>query len=221
MKRILVVEDEFEIQEMLDAFLSDAGYQVEVAGDGIEGLCAFKRQHFDLILLDIMMPKIDGYGVCELIRKESDVPIVMLTALDSEAAQLKGYELLVDEYIMKPFSVPILIKKIEAVLRRQKKSENGAQIQYKQTVLDQESYRLYEGGEEITVTTREFEILKMLLMNQGRVMTRQIFIDQIWPFDFDGDDRVVDTHIKNIRKKMNVDYIETIRGVGYLIAKEN
>ena len=118
MQRILVVEDDFDIQELLQNFLQETGYEVDIAGDGVEALSIFIDGKYDLILLDIMLPKIDGYGVCELIRKQSDVPIIMLTALNGEDDQIKGLDLQVDDYITKPFSMPILIRKIAAVLRR-------------------------------------------------------------------------------------------------------
>lgn len=221
MNKILVVEDEFEIREMLRAFLEDAGYEITEAEDGVEGLKLFRQKSFDLVLLDIMMPKIDGYGVCEVIRNESDVPIIMLTALGSEQDQLKAYDLMIDDYITKPFSYPLLLRKVAAVLRRKNPGTAASRLTYRSTVLDLDSYQLFVDGTEIILTTREFDLLKMLLQNQGRVMTRQILIDTLWSFDFLGDDRVVDTHIKNIRKKAAIDYIETIRGVGYRIAKEN
>ena len=118
MQRILVVEDDFDIQELLQNFLQEAGYEVAVANDGVEALSLFAGQRYDLIVLDIMLPKIDGYGVCELIRKQSDVPIIMLTALSGEEDQIKGLDLQVDDYITKPFSMPVLLRKIAAVLRR-------------------------------------------------------------------------------------------------------
>lgn len=118
MNRILIVEDEPDIQELLSAYLQQAGYQTSLAGDGVEALELFRSASFDLVLLDIMLPKIDGFGVCELIRQESQVPILMLTALDGEAEQLRGFDLEIDDYVTKPFSMPVLLKKIAAILRR-------------------------------------------------------------------------------------------------------
>lgn len=222
MKNILVVEDELDIQELLRAFLEDAGYQVTVAGDGVEGIACFHGSvKFDLILLDIMLPKIDGYGVCEVIRKEGDTPILMLTALDSEDNQLKGYELQIDDYITKPFSMQILMKKIEAVLRRTSRIREESRISYRNLMLDPQGYKVWVNEIEIDLTQREFELIRELLSHQGKVMTRQALLNNLWKYDFYGDERVVDTHIKNLRKKLDVDYIETIRGVGYRIDKEN
>ena len=118
MKRILIVEDEQDIQELLEAYLGDAGYETATAGDGIEAVSLFQQEAFDLVLLDVMLPKLDGFGVCELIRRQSRVPIVLLTALDGEAEQLRGFDLEIDDYITKPFSMPILLRKLAAVLRR-------------------------------------------------------------------------------------------------------
>lgn len=222
MKNILVVEDELDIQELLRAFLEDAGYQVTVAGDGVEGIACFHGSvKFDLILLDIMLPKIDGYGVCEVIRKEGDTPILMLTALDSEDNQLKGYELQIDDYITKPFSMQILMKKIEAVLRRTSRIREESRISYRNLMLDPQGYKVWVNEIEIDLTQREFELIRELLSHQGKVMTRQALLNNLWKYDFYGDERVVDTHIKNLRKKLDVDYIETIRGVGYRIDKES
>lgn len=222
MKHILVVEDEMDIQELLENFLIDAGYQVTLASDGVEGIAAFRSGEFDLILLDIMLPKIDGYGVCEVIRQESEVPIMMLTALDSEADQLKGFDLRIDDYVTKPFSMAILLRKIEAVLRRtQKQEEKEGKIQYRELTLNIDSRQIYQNGQLIETTFREFELLRELLQNSGRVMTRQMLLDQVWDYNYYGDERIVDTHIKNLRKKLGAGYIETVRGVGYRVDKEN
>lgn len=223
MQKILIVEDDFDIQELLQNFLQEAGYEVTIANDGVEALSLFSTQYYDLILLDIMLPKIDGFAVCELIRKQSQVPIIMLTALNGEEEQIKGLDLQVDDYITKPFSMPVLIRKIAAVLRRSSRlSEDKHQtISYRNLILDLESYSALIDDNTYELTQREFDILRELLTNQGRVMTRQILLDKLWKYDFYGDERVVDTHIKNLRKKLGIDFIQTIRGVGYKIDKEN
>ncbi|WP_343208322.1 response regulator transcription factor [Anaerolentibacter hominis] len=220
-KEILVVEDESDIQELLENFLAEAGYGVTLAADGVQALTLFREKEYDLVLLDIMLPKISGYGVCEVIRQQSGVPIIMLTALDSEENQIKGLDMQVDDYITKPFSMQILLRKIAAVLRRTSRQEGTEQLVYKDLVLDLDAYQAAVGGIAIELTHREFELLKELLTHQGRVMTRQMLLESLWQYDFFGDERVVDTHIKNLRKKLNVDYIETIRGVGYRVAKTN
>lgn len=221
--KILIVEDDTSIQALLHDFIKEAGYDVAIAADGVEALTLFSEQAFDLILLDIMLPKIDGYGVCEVIRQKSDVPIIMLTALDGEQNQIKGLDLLADDYITKPFSMPVLIRKISAVLRRTSKSEDTPQtINYKELTLDLDGYKVYIGGESIDLTPREFEILRELLTHKGRILSRQNLLKMLWKYEFFGDERIIDTHIKNLRKKLGAgDYIETIRGVGYRIDKDN
>ena len=170
-----------------------------------------------------MLPKIDGYGVCEVIRQKSDVPIIMLTALDGEENQIKGLDMQADDYITKPFSMPILLRKIAAVLRRSAKQSGEPQtITYKDLTLDLEGYRVNTQQESIDLTPREFEILRELIMHQGRILTRQNLLQTLWKYEFFGEERIIDTHIKNLRKKLGAaDYIETIRGVGYRIDKEN
>ena len=223
MQKILVVEDDLDIQELLKNFLQEAGYSIVLANDGVEALSIFSDVQFDLILLDIMLPKIDGFAVCELIRKQSQVPIIMLTALNGEEEQIRGLDMQVDDYITKPFSMPVLIRKIAAVLRRStiSQTQEHQTVAYKNLILDLDSYSALVNGESYELTQREFEILRELLLNQGRVLTRRILLERLWKYDFYGDERVVDTHIKNLRKKLGIDFIQTIRGVGYKIDKEN
>ena len=222
-KMILIIEDEESIQNIIKAFLEDAGYTVVLAADGLEGIEQFRANKPDLVLLDLMLPKIDGFAVCEILRKESRVPIIMLTALDDDDSQMKGFDALADDYITKPFSMPLVVKHIEAVLRR---AEQGAGVEtnilrYKDLTLDTDSFTILVKDESVSLTIREFEILKLLVENQGRVFTRESLLDSIWGYDYFGDEKIVNTHIKNIRKKLGVDYIETIRGAGYKIEKEN
>ncbi|MGX9758641.1 response regulator transcription factor [Clostridioides difficile] len=220
-KRILVIEDDIDIQNIIKTFLENAGYTITTANDGLDGIEKFKKQQFDLILLDILMPKIDGFVVCEMIRNESNIPIIILTALDEETDQVKGFELKVDDYITKPFSTIVLLKRVEAVLRRtvdkEENHENREFLSYRDINIDVEGYKVFVNGKKIELTAREFEVLKELIEHKGRVLTRENLINSLWKYDFLGDERVVDTHIKNLRKKLDVDYIETIRGVGYRI----
>lgn len=222
-KTILIIEDEEAIQGVVKAFLEDEGYNVVLASDGLEGMEKFREYHPDLILLDLMLPKMNGFSVCEAIRKESQVPIIMLTALDDDASQMKGFDALADDYITKPFSMPVVMKHIEAVLRRAE--QGGAApntvIRYKEITVDTDSLTVLVGTESVSLTTREFEILKLLLENQGRVVSRERLLDTVWGYDYVGDEKIINTHIKNIRKKLGVDYIETMRGAGYKIEKED
>ncbi len=223
MSKILIVEDDLSIQALLHDFIEDAGHSVVLAADGVEALTKYSQQPFDLILLDLMLPKIDGYGVCEVIRQKSDVPIIMLTALDSEQNQIKGLDLQADDYITKPFSMPVLLRKIAAVLRRTARQDETPQtLSYKLLTLDLGAYKVYSDQKSIDLTPREFEILRELILHKGRILTRQNLLQMLWKYEFLGDERIVDTHIKNLRKKLGeADYIETIRGVGYRIDKEN
>lgn len=222
LKKLLIVEDEPDIQELLEAYLHDAGYETTIAEDGVEALAKFQKDKFDLILLDLMLPKIDGFGVCEFIRRESNVPILMLTALDGEQEQLRGFQMEIDDYVTKPFSMPILLQKIRAILRRTsaEKEENRC-LRYRDLTLDLDGMEAVLAGRSLDLTTREFELLQTLISSPGRVFTREVLLAKLWGYDFFGDERVVDSHIKNLRRKLGTEYIETVRGVGYRAAKEN
>lgn len=221
MKKILVVEDDSEIQDILKNYLTDAGYDVVMAEDGVDGISKFDDT-IDLVLLDIMLPKIDGYGVCGVIRQKSQVPVIMLTALSDEENQIKGYEQQIDDYVPKPFSPQILLCKIAAVFRRfSSDASKKNSIVYKDLFLDIDEFRLYHKGKEVILTQKEFSLLQIMLENQGKVFTRQMLLDRLWDSETFVEDRIVDSHIKNIRKKLEDDYIETIRGVGYRIDRKN
>lgn len=221
MQKILIVEDDIDIQDILKNHLTDAGYEVVIAGDGVEGIAKFD-DNISLVLLDIMLPKIDGYGVCEVIRQKSQVPIVMLTALSDEKDQIRGFEQQIDDYIPKPFSPKILLYKIAAILRRgTTENQNKQLLTYKELRMDIEGFHLYNSEGEIILTGKEFALLRLMLENQGKVFTRQMLIDRLWDEAVFVENRIVDSHIKNIRKKLGADYIRTIRGVGYRIDKED
>ena len=221
MKNIVIVEDEPDIQELLRAYLRDAGYRTAVAGDGVEALSLFAQQTFDLILLDLMLPKIDGFGVCELIRQQSPVPILMLTALDGEQEQLRGFGLNIDDYVTKPFSMPVLLEKLRVILRRSGSAAAQSCVRYRDVLLKLDEREALLGGRPLELTAREFDLLHTLLAVPGRVFTREMLLSRLWGYDFYGDDRVVDSHIKNLRRKLGRDYIETVRGLGYRAAKED
>lgn len=220
MFKILVIEDDKEIQLVLKNYLEEKGYEVQMAGDGLEGISAFHEKEADLILLDVMLPKIDGFSVLELLRKESQVPMIMVTARDSVEDQLRGFELLVDDYITKPFDMPVLLCKIAAVLRRVGKYMGDGMLHYKELQLDETGHRAFLKGDELELTQKEFELLRVFLHNPGRVFTRQWLLDSVWGMDYFGDERIVDTHIKNLRKKLGTDYIQTVRGVGYRVERQ-
>ena len=218
-KKILVIEDDLDIQEIIREFLCVNGYIVEVAEDGLKGIEKFNSGKFDLVLLDIMLPKIDGFVVCEIIRKTSKIPIIMLTALEEEQDQIKGFELEVDDYITKPFSVNLLVKRVEAVFRRTKAIDDEIRLSFENILLDAGCFKVSVSENDIELTAKEFELLKIFIKNKGRILTREVLLNQLWGYDFYGDARVIDTHIKNLRCKLKVDYIKTIRGVGYKLEK--
>ena len=222
-KKLLIIEDDMDLREGLRFSFEGDGYEVFDVGTRREGQQEIKKGSYDLVLLDCNLPDGTGFDLCREVRRFSMIPIIMLTALSSEDEQIRGLDLQVDDYITKPFSMPILVRKIGAVLRRSSMipEQEHQTIAYKNLVLDMDSYTAVVDGASFDLTQREFEVLRELLLNQGRVLTRQNLLDKLWKYDFYGDERVVDTHIKNLRKKLGIDFIQTIRGVGYKIDKEN
>ena len=201
MKRILIVEDEPDIQELLRAYLEDAGYQTAVAGDGVTALALFGGQTFDLVLLDLMLPKIDGFGVCELIRQQSQVPILMLTALDGEESQLRGFGMDIDDYVTKPFSMPVLLEKIRVILRRRGNTSEDNRLRYRDLTLDLDTREALLDGRLLDLTAREFELLHTFLTAPGRVFTREMLDDFVLSSGANAmlvgpDGRLVDTGAK-------------------------
>ena len=193
-----------------------------VSGDGGKALEEFQKKEPDLILLDIMLPGIDGYELLDYI-KTTQMPVIFITAMGTLDDKVKGLRAGADDYITKPFSMPVLLRKIAAVLRRSNRGtdEKYQVIAYSNLLLNCDSYTATVDGVTYELTQKEFEILRELLTHQGRILTRQNLLDKLWRYDFYGDERVVDTHIKNLRKKLGIDFIQTIRGVGYKVDKEN
>lgn len=223
-ERILIIEDETAIQSILSELLTDAGYEIEVASDGLEGVTKFREKPFSLVLLDILMPKIDGYGVCEIIRQESSIPIIMLTALDEEEAQVKAFELKVDDYITKPFSVKLVLMRIEAVLRRAKEQNAQAAetiLIYGKIRLDRDAHLVSVTGNPVVLTNTEYGLLELFLLHPGRVFSRDNLLNQVWGYDVACEEKTVNIHIMNLRRKLGSNIIETIRGVGYRLGKED
>lgn len=222
MKRILVVEDEPDIRELLVSYLVDAGYDVVSAGDGVEALGIFD-ENIDLVVLDILIPKIDGFGVCEVIRKRSDVPIIFLSALDDEANLIKGYDLEADDYVTKPFSMQVFLKKVRAILMRggaKQAKPDVEEIRYKDVLMIPDKMQCKVGERDVELTSREYELLLTLIKHPGRVYTRDVLLDLIWDVNTFVDERIVDSHIKNLRHKLGNDIIDTVRGRGYRVAED-
>ena len=214
MQRILVVEDDFDIRELLQNFLQEAGYEVAVANDGVEALSLFAGERYDLIVLDIMLPKIDGYGVCEVIRQKSNVPIIMLTALDGEESQIKGLDLQADDYITKPFSPKELVLRVNNIIKRAYRDDNN-RISIDGYELDEEQRKIYADNVEIELTTKEFDLLMMFIKNKGIAFSRDKILENVWDENYFGSDRVVDDTLRRLRKKLPNLNIHTIYGYGY------
>jgi two-component system response regulator VanR len=221
-KKLLVVEDEPEIRDILNNYLTNEGYEVVLASDGVEAISLFAGGSFDLVILDIMMPKIDGYGVCEVIKKQSDVPVIFLSALNDDKSQIKGYDLMADDYVTKPFSMPIFLRKVNALLRRSDsaKTRHDKVLICGDIIINSDTMSVTVKGKNIELTSREFDILLTLAKNPGRVYSREMLLNLLWDFDSLVDERIVDSHIKNLRHKIGGDYIETVRGRGYRIDKK-
>lgn len=221
-KKILVVEDDIQIQELIAEFLKSEEYIVETASDGIEGYEKFKGSNFDLVILDVMMPRLDGYGLCKMIRAVKQVPIIFLTALNEEDDEVKAFNLEADDYITKPFSFNVLIQRVKAVLRRYCFTNEDFDDQwliFEDLKLNNGTYKAYLGEEVIDLTLKEYNILKLFIESYPRVVTREMLMDKIWGYDYYGDMRVIDAHIKNIRKKIQHNYIKTVKGIGYVLEK--
>jgi len=223
MTRILIVEDEESVLDPLELLLSKEGFTIETARDGREALEKFAKTNPDLILLDLMLPEVSGTEVCRQIRAKSQVPIIMLTAKDTEVDKVVGLELGADDYVVKPYSKAELVARIKAVLRRNNADafvNQGGSISAGPVVIDVERHQVSINGESIALPLKEFELLEFLVRNSGRVLTRTQLIDRVWGSDYFGDTKTLDVHVKRLRAKIEKDpanpvYIQTIRGLGY------
>ena len=215
---ILIVDDELRMRKLIKDFLSAKGYSILEAEDGEKALEVFEnnKNKISLILLDVMMPKLDGWSVLRQIRQESKVPIIMLTARGEEQDELFGFELGVDEYISKPFSPKILVARVEAILKRTNKDEKEIK-DYDGIEIDKEGRSVTVDGKNIELSLREYELLVYLVENENIALSRDKILNNVWNYDYYGDSRTIDSHIKKIRHKLGKKgkYIETIRGVGY------
>lgn len=219
MKKILFVEDDADTREAVCEFLMERGYDVACASDGELGIQLFTSDRFDLVMLDIMLPKANGFVVLHHIRKHSDVPVLMLTAMSDEYTQIMSFEEEADDYITKPFSLLLLEKRIEALLRRTKTKNVINLWRYREVVVDFQGYSATNQGEKIDLKPKEIVLLKLLLEHAGQVMTRSQILDYLWR-DEAPMDRVIDVYIKNLRKKLNLDCIVTVKGIGYKFEDE-
>ena len=214
---ILVVDDEARMRKLVKDFLANKGFYVEEAGDGEEAVDKFFAQKdIALVLLDVMMPKMDGWEVLKTIRKYSQVPVIMLTARSEERDELQGFSLGVDEYISKPFSPKILVARVEAILRRSNAS-GGDALSVGGILIDKAAHQVTIDGKEVELSFKEFELLSYFVENQGIALSREKILNNVWNYDYFGDARTIDTHVKKLRSKMGDkgDYIKTIWGMGY------
>ena len=223
MKKILIIEDERPLAEALAYSLEREGYKVEAAFDGPTGLAAFRASGTDLILLDLMLPGMDGLEVCRQVRRDSPVPILMLTAKDSDLDKVLGLELGADDYVTKPFNTRELVARIKAVLRRTEAPSRAsavARLEWGEIALDTESHEASFGGRALNLTPLEYGILELLLRHPRKALPREYFITQVWGGEFYGPTKTLDVHIRHLREKIEEDpgrprYIVTVRGVGY------
>ena len=213
--KILIVEDEIDIREGISEYLSEVGYDVMVAEDGQEGIDLFKSNEFDLVLLDIMLPKINGFGVLSQIREISDVPVMMLTAMTDDYSQIMSFNEKADDYITKPFSVVVLHKRIEALQRRiQGRQQNNKWI-YKDVEVDFLGFCAKKDNNPVDLKPKEIKLLELLIKHKNQVLTRNQMLDSLWEIDEAPADRVIDVYIKNLRKKLDLDCNTTVKGIGY------
>ena len=216
--KIMVVDDESRMRKLVRDFLTREGYKVIEAGDGEEAVDLFyANRDVALIILDVMMPKMDGWQTCREIRAESKVPIIMLTAKGDEQDELRGFELGVDEYISKPFSPKILVARVEAILRRSGKAEAEEMLSAGGIEINKTAHEVSVDGKKIDLSFKEFELLTYFMENQGIALSREKILNHVWNYDYFGDARTIDTHVKKLRSKMGEkgDYIKTIWGMGY------
>lgn len=215
MATLLVIDDDINTNEAICEYMKSAGHTTLSALDGEEGLLLAKEPSVDLVVLDIMLPKIDGMTVLRELRKCSTVPVLMLTAIEDEHTQATSFDAEADDYITKPFSMVLLGKRITALLRRSGKNPEILRVQFGDIIVDFGGYAAWNQTGRIDLTPKEIELLKLLLEHKGLVLTRSQILDELWGYDAPIIDRTVDTYIKNLRKKLNLDRIITVKGVGY------
>ena len=216
--KILVVDDESRMRKLVKGFLTKKNFQVLEAGNGEEAMDIFyEEKDIALIILDVMMPKMDGWEVCREIRKNSKVPIIMLTARSDERDELLGFELGVDEYISKPFSPKILVARVEAILRRTGQANPEDVLSAGGIVIDKAAHLAAVDGKPMELSFKEFELLTYFLENEGIALSREKILNSVWNYDYFGDARTIDTHVKKLRSKMGDkgEYIKTVWGMGY------
>ena len=221
MARLLIVDDEEKIREMIGKYAVHEGHEVVLASDGKEALKLFEKGDFDLIVLDVMMPEMDGYETLKRIKEIRDVPCIFLTALGQEYDRIYGFDIGAEDYVTEPFSPKELMMRIKVILKRENKAVSS-RIIVGGLVVDEDAHTVTIDGERVDMANKEYELLLYLLKNIGNALTRQSIISKVWGYEYDSDDRTLDTHMKLLRKDLKEygNYITTIRGVGYRFEKE-
>ena len=222
--KVLMVDDESRMRKLVSDFLTRKGYQVIEAGDGVEAIDKFyEDKNISLVILDVMMPKMNGWDTCRQIRKNSNVPIIMLTAKSDEASELNGFDCGADEYISKPFSPKILTARVDALIRRSYSIDSSEMIDVGGIVINKAAHIVKINDEEIELSFKEFELLTYFVDNKGIALSREKILNNVWNYDYFGDARTIDTHVKKLRKKLGDkgDYIKTIWGMGYKFEVED
>ena len=222
--KVLMVDDESRMRKLVSDFLTRKGYQVIEAGDGEEAIDKFyEDKNISLVILDVMMPKMNGWDTCRQIRKNSNVPIIMLTAKSDEASELNGFDCGADEYISKPFSPKILTARVDALIRRSYSIDSSEMIDVGGIVINKTAHIVKINDEEIELSFKEFELLTYFVDNKGIALSREKILNNVWNYDYFGDARTIDTHVKKLRKKLGDkgDYIKTIWGMGYKFEVED
>lgn len=218
--KLLVVEDDRDTSEGICEYLREAGYAVAPAYDGEEALRRFAQQPFDAVLLDIMLPKLSGLAVLHALRKTSDVPVLMLTAVGDEYTQAMSFDTLADDYVTKPFSLVLLEKRVQALLRRRRPAPAPELWRHGDLTVDFSGYTAKNADGPVDLTPREVRLLQLLVEHRGRVLSRERILDALWGQERPVFDRTVDSHIKNLRKKLNLECIATVTGVGYKLEED-
>ena len=225
MYKLLIVDDEQKIREVIREYAEFNGFETDEAADGMSAIGLVKLNDYDLIIMDVMMPKLDGFSACKEIKKIKDIPIIMLSARGEEYDKLFGFELGIDDYVVKPFSPKELIARVNAVISRNKASapSDSDELSFGGLVINMPARTVTIDGEKAELTPKEYELLFYLVKNRNLALSRDKLLQDIWGYDFFGDDRTIDTHIKNIRNNLGPyrDYIVTLRGVGYKFEVEN
>lgn len=223
MYKLLVVDDEAKIREVIRTYAEFEGYDVSEAVDGMEAVEICRREDFDVIVMDVMMPRLDGFSAYKEIKKDKDIPVLMLSARGEEYDKLYGFEIGIDDYVVKPFSPKELMARLSVIVKRHKRVHENHTLTFEGLLIDLDGREVYVDEKAVEMTPKEFDLLVFIAQNENIALSREKLLNQVWGYDFYGDDRTVDTHIKMLRNSIEPyrDYIVTVRGVGYKFVGES